>query len=71
VPAPWLVLEGGVLDPNSKAQNFAVDAFNGVNIYGQATFNYGIGGLPGQFSVIENWTNKPKNPPCWTMNVLE
>ncbi|MFO1109302.1 MAG: carbohydrate porin [Bradyrhizobium sp.] len=60
IPAQWLVLEGGVLDPNSKGDNFAKDAFDRVNIYGQATFNYAPGGLPGQLSVAGNWTNKPK-----------
>ena len=59
-PAPWLVFGGGVLDPNSKADNFATDAFDGVNLYATAIVSYNIAGLPGQFSPAFNWSNKPK-----------
>jgi porin len=58
-PAKWLVIEGGVLDPDTTA-DFANDPFEHVNLYLQAMFNYRLRGLPGQFSVAGNWTNKPK-----------
>ncbi len=57
---PKLVFAGGVLDPNTAADNFAKNAFNGVNLYVTAVGSYEIGGLPGQFSPSFNWSNKPK-----------
>lgn len=59
-PAHWLAIGAGVLDPNSKADNFAADAFDKVNLYLTSVFSYKIGGLPGQFSPAYNWSNKPK-----------
>jgi len=60
IPAQWLVIGGGVLDPNSQASNFATDAFDRVNLYLTAVASYKIAGLPGQFSPALNWSNKPK-----------
>lgn len=60
VPSRRLILAGGVLDPNSKADNLAKNAFNHVNIYGASIFSYGVRGMPGQAWVQFNWTNKPK-----------
>jgi porin len=59
-PMKGLVFGGGVLDPNSKANNFATDAFDKVNLYGTAIASYSIGGLPGQFSPSFNWSNQPQ-----------
>lgn len=59
-PTPKLIIAGGVLDPNSEADNFANHAFDGVNLNLFAVDNYAIGGLPGQFSPAFNWSNKPK-----------
>jgi carbohydrate-selective porin OprB len=59
-PAQWLAIAGGVLDPNSQADNFATDAFDRVNLYLTAVASYQIEGLPGQFSPALNWSNKPK-----------
>ena len=59
-PAKWLAIGGGVLDPNSQADNFAKDAFDRVNLYLTAVASYNIAGLPGQFSPAFNWSNKPK-----------
>jgi hypothetical protein len=59
-PAPWLVLAGGVLDPNSSSDNFTTDAFDRVNLYATAVASYNVAGLPGQFSPAFNWSNKPK-----------
>jgi len=56
-PMKGLVIGGGVLDPNSNANNFATDAFASVNLYGTAIASYSIGGLPGQFSPSFNWSN--------------
>lgn len=58
-PAKWVVLEGGALDPDTTA-DFSNDPFEHVNLYMQAMFNYDIKGLPGQFTLAGNWTNKPK-----------
>jgi hypothetical protein len=58
-PAEWLVIEGGVLDPDTTA-DFSNAPFDKVNLYLQAIATYSIAGLPGQFSVAGNWTNKPK-----------
>jgi hypothetical protein len=58
-PSKAFVLEGGVLDPDTTA-DFANRPFEHTNLYLQAMFNYQIGGLPGQFSLAGNWTNKPK-----------
>lgn len=59
-PTEWLTITGGVYDPNSQANNFANDAFDKVNLYTSANFNYSLGRLPGQFSPQFNWTNQPK-----------
>ena len=59
-PTDWLTLAGGVLDANTKANNFATDAFDSLNLYGTAVFNYRIGNLPGQFEPQFNWTNASK-----------
>jgi len=59
-PTNWLVVVGGVLDPNSKADNFAVDAYDRVNLYLQAIISYKLGGLPGQISPAYNWSNQPQ-----------
>jgi porin len=58
-PAKWLVIEGGVLDPDTTA-DFASSPFEHVNVYLQVMINYKMWGLPGQFSLAGNWTNKPK-----------
>jgi porin len=59
-PTKSVVIAGGVLDPNSKANNLATDAFDKVNIYATSIFSYKLGNLPGQSWVQFNWTNKPK-----------
>ena len=59
-PTKWVAIAGGVLDPNSKANNFATDAFDKVNIYAASIFSYKLGDLPGQSWAQFNWTNKPK-----------
>jgi porin len=59
-PANWVTIAGGVLDPNSRANNFATDAFDKVNIYTLSIFSHKVGGLPGQSWAEFNWTNKPK-----------
>ncbi|WP_426425575.1 carbohydrate porin [Bradyrhizobium genosp. A] len=58
--SPKFVVAGGVLDPNSKSDNLAVNAFDRVNLYLTSIASYDIAGLPGQFSPAYNWTNKPK-----------
>jgi porin len=57
---PKFIVAGGVLDPNSSADNFAEKAFDGVNLYVTAVASYDIAGLPGQFSPSFNWSDKPK-----------
>lgn len=59
-PANWATLAGGVLDPNSQANNLASRAFDRVNIYGASIFSYTVRGRPGQSWAQFNWTNKPK-----------
>jgi hypothetical protein len=59
-PTDWLFLGGGVLDPNTKADNLAYLAFHRVNLYLTSRFSYKVGDLPGQFSPSFNWSNKPK-----------
>jgi porin len=59
-PTKWVAIAGGVLDPNSKANNLATDAFDKVNIYAASIFSYKLDGLPGQSWAQFNWTNKPK-----------
>jgi porin len=59
-PTNWLTIAGGVLDPNSKSDNFADDAFHKVNLYLIPILSYNVGGLPGQFSPSFNWSNKPQ-----------
>ena len=59
-PTKWVAIAGGVLDPNSKANNLATDAFDKVNIYAASIFSYKLGDLPGQSWAQFNWTNKPK-----------
>ena len=60
VPSRRFILAGGVLDPNSKADNLAKNAFNHVDIYGASIFSYSVRRLPGQAWAQFNWTNKPK-----------
>jgi porin len=60
VPTKELAIGAGVLDPNTKASNFASNAFDHVNLYVTAIASYQLGGLPGQFSPSFNWTNQPK-----------
>ena len=51
-----------MLDPNSKADNFATDAFDGVNLYATAIVSYQHCGLAGSiFNTAFNWSNKPKD----------
>ena len=57
-PTKQLAFAGGVLDPNSRAQNLATNAFDRVNLYFTAVASYDIGGLPGQFSPAFNWSNQ-------------
>jgi len=59
-PTHWLTLVGGVLDPNSQANNLAAHAFDRVNIYAASIFSYKVGDLPGQTWAQGTWTNKPK-----------
>jgi len=59
-PTKWVAIAGGVLDPNSKANNLATHAFDKVNIYAASIFSYKLGDLPGQSWAQFNWTNKPK-----------
>ena len=47
-PTKWVAIAGGVLDPNSKANNLATNAFDKVNIYAATIVSYKLGGLPGQ-----------------------
>lgn len=58
--SPKFAIAGGVLDPNSKADNLASHAFDRVNLYLTSVMSYDIAGLPGQFSPAFNWSNKPK-----------
>jgi len=57
-PSKRLAFAGGVLDPNSRSQNLATNAFDRVNLYFTAVASYDIGGLPGQFSPAFNWSNQ-------------
>lgn len=59
-PTEWLVIGGGVLDPNSRAENLATNAFDRVNLYLTAVASYKIADLPGQFSPALNWSNQSK-----------
>jgi len=56
----WLTIGVGIWDPFSKAQNFANNAFDKVNLIMVAVMNYSIYGLPGQFQPTVNWSNKPQ-----------
>jgi len=58
--SPQFAIAGGVLDPYTKADNLASNAFDRVNLYLTAVASYNVGGLPGQFSPAFNWSNKPK-----------
>lgn len=58
--SPKFAIAGGVLDPDSKADNLASHAFDHVNLYLTSVMSYDIAGLPGQFSPAFNWSNKPK-----------
>ena len=58
--SPKFAIAGGVLDPDSKADNLASHAFDHVNLYLMSVMSYDIAGLPGQFSPAFNWSNKPK-----------
>jgi hypothetical protein len=59
-PTNRVTIVGGVLDPNSQADNLATHAFDRVNIYAASIFSYRVGGLPGQSAAQFDWTNKPK-----------
>ncbi|MCU1234812.1 MAG: hypothetical protein JWP63_2779 [Candidatus Solibacter sp.] len=59
-PTNRVTIVGGVLDPNSQADNLATHAFDRVNIYGTSIFSYTVAGLPGLSAAEFNWTNKPK-----------
>ena len=59
-PSRRFILAGGVLDPNSKADNLAKNAFDHVDIYGASIFSYSVRRRPGQAWAQFNWTNKPK-----------
>src|SRR5262249_19387132 len=59
-PSKKLLVAAGVLDPNSRANNFATRVFDRVNVYGFGIFSYQLGGLPGRSWAQFNWTNKPK-----------
>lgn len=59
-PANWATFAGGVLDPNSQANNLATRAFDRVNIYAASIFSYSVHNLPGQSWAQFNWTDKPK-----------
>ena len=59
-PVTWLAIAGGPVDPNTQADNFAKDAFDGVDLFLTAVASYKIAGLPGQFSPSLTWSNKPK-----------
>ena len=59
--SPKFAIVGGVMDPYTKADRLAEsDSFSKVNIYLTSMMSYDIGGLPGQFSPVYNWSNKPK-----------
>jgi hypothetical protein len=60
VPSEWLVICGGVLDPNSRSENFATNAYDHVNLFLTAIASYKIANLPGQFSPSFNWSNQSK-----------
>ncbi|WP_243048208.1 carbohydrate porin [Dyella sp. RRB7] len=57
-PSDKFALAGGVLDPNSQADNFARHAFDKVNLYVMSLVSYRIGDLPGQFAPAYNWSNQ-------------
>lgn len=57
-PNEKLAFAGGLLDPNSKSQNLATRAYDGVNVYLTAVASYDLAGLPGQFSPAFNWSNQ-------------
>src|SRR5438477_6982096 len=59
-PTKWLTIAGGVFDPNTQASNFVAHAFDKVNLYTGWIFSYAVDGLPGQFELQYNWTNKAK-----------
>jgi len=59
-PTKWVTIAGGVLDPNSKANNLSSGAFDKANIYAASIFSYKLGDLPGQSWAQFNWTNKSK-----------
>lgn len=55
-----LTFAGGVLDPYSRPDNLANDAFKDVNLYAMAIANYTIAGRPGQFMPTFTWSNQPQ-----------
>jgi hypothetical protein len=59
-PTEWLVIGGGALDPNSRAENLATDAYDHGNLYLTAVVSYTIVDRPGQFSPAFNWSNQSK-----------
>lgn len=60
VPTKNLALAGGVLDPNSEADNLTKNAFDKVNLYFMSVVSYKPHHLPGQIGPAFNWSNKPK-----------
>jgi porin len=58
VPNKSFAVVAGVLDPFGRADNLAKNAFESQNYYVQSVVSYQPGGLPGQFSLAYNWTNK-------------
>lgn len=58
---PKFAVAGGVLDPYTTSDHLiGADAFSSVNIYLTSMMSYDVGGLPGVFSPVFNWSNKPK-----------
>lgn len=58
---PHFSIVGGVLDPYTEADRvFDVDSFSQANLYLTSITSYEIGGLPGQFAPVYNWSNRPR-----------
>ncbi len=59
--SPHFSIVGGVLDPYTDADRFFdARSFSQVNLYLTSILSYEIGGLPGQFAPVYNWSNKPR-----------
>jgi porin len=59
-PAKSIAIRGGLVDPDSHADNFAEHVFDRMNLYLTSLISYEIGGLPGQVVPSYDWSNKPK-----------